>query len=88
MRTRFHRPKGTPHTYRVESPHGARWLTVTVCEDFDPFAGRPSGADEARRESPTGMSVNQRFLREHVLLLERAFPALVRGSVLTTISKT
>ena len=28
-------PKGTPHTYRVESPKGARWLTVTVGEDFE-----------------------------------------------------
>src|SRR5688572_772682 len=23
-------PKGTPHTYRVESPQGARWLIVTI----------------------------------------------------------
>jgi mannose-6-phosphate isomerase-like protein (cupin superfamily) len=30
-------PKGTPHTYRVESPLGARWLIVTVGEDFENF---------------------------------------------------
>jgi quercetin dioxygenase-like cupin family protein len=30
-------PKGTPHTYRVESRQGARWLTVTVGKDFERF---------------------------------------------------
>ena len=30
-------PKGTAHTYRVESPHGARWLTVTTGKDFENF---------------------------------------------------
>jgi quercetin dioxygenase-like cupin family protein len=29
-------PRGTPHTYRVES-QGARWLTVTVGQDFERF---------------------------------------------------
>jgi quercetin dioxygenase-like cupin family protein len=28
-------PKGTPHTYRVESPDGARWLVVTTNGDFE-----------------------------------------------------
>jgi quercetin dioxygenase-like cupin family protein len=28
-------PKGVPHTYRVESPHGARWLVVTTRGDFE-----------------------------------------------------
>ena len=30
-------PKGVPHTYRVESPAGARWLTVTTHGDFERF---------------------------------------------------
>lgn len=30
-------PKGVPHTYRVESPAGARWLTVTTRSDFERF---------------------------------------------------
>ena len=30
-------PKGTPHTYRVESPHGARCLTITAGKDFENF---------------------------------------------------
>ena len=41
-------PKGIPHTYRVESRDGARWLTVTVGEDFERFVrafGRPAERD-------------------------------------------
>lgn len=30
-------PKGVPHTYRVESQAGARWLTVTGNGDFERF---------------------------------------------------
>ncbi|GAA5336539.1 cupin domain-containing protein [Thermus antranikianii] len=30
-------PKGVPHTYRVESPEGARWVTVTAHRDFERF---------------------------------------------------
>jgi quercetin dioxygenase-like cupin family protein len=30
-------PKGVPHTYRVESPDGARWLVVTTRGDFERF---------------------------------------------------
>lgn len=42
-------PKGVPHTYRVESPHGARWITVTAHQDFEQFVralGRPAERDE------------------------------------------
>lgn len=28
-------PKGVPHTYRVESPEGGRWLVVTTHGDFE-----------------------------------------------------
>ena len=41
--------KGVPHTYRVESPQGGRFMTVTVRGDFERFVralGRPA-------ESPT-----------------------------------
>lgn len=37
--------KGTAHTYGVESPQGARWLTVTCRGDFERFVralGRPA----------------------------------------------
>ena len=37
--------RGTPHSYRVDSPAGARWLTVTAGEDFERFVralGRPA----------------------------------------------
>jgi quercetin dioxygenase-like cupin family protein len=30
-------PKGVPHTYRVESSDGARWLVVTTGGDFERF---------------------------------------------------
>jgi quercetin dioxygenase-like cupin family protein len=30
-------PKGVPHTYRVESHEGARWLVITRCGDFERF---------------------------------------------------
>jgi quercetin dioxygenase-like cupin family protein len=30
-------PKGVPHTYRVESPAGARWLVITRRGDFERF---------------------------------------------------
>jgi quercetin dioxygenase-like cupin family protein len=38
-------PKGIPHTYRVESPAGGRWLTITAHTDFECFVrtmGRPA----------------------------------------------
>ena len=41
-------PKGVPHTYRVESKAGARWLIVTHGEDFERFVrafGRPAEGD-------------------------------------------
>lgn len=28
-------PNGVPHTYRVESPEGARWLVITSRGDFE-----------------------------------------------------
>lgn len=30
-------PKGAPHTYVVDSPGGARWLTITTRGDFERF---------------------------------------------------
>jgi quercetin dioxygenase-like cupin family protein len=40
-------PKGVPHTYRVESPDGARWLVITRRGDFEgfvrSFSRRPTG---------------------------------------------
>ncbi|MBZ9679876.1 cupin domain-containing protein [Mesorhizobium sp. B2-3-14] len=42
-------PKGLPHTYRVESPEGARALTVTRGRGFETMlrqASRPAGQPE------------------------------------------
>jgi quercetin dioxygenase-like cupin family protein len=42
-------PKGVPHTYRVESAEGARWLVITRRGDFEGFVrslGRPAERPE------------------------------------------
>ena len=41
-------PKGTPHTYRIESAGGGHWLVVTHGRDFEDFVrafGRPAARD-------------------------------------------
>jgi mannose-6-phosphate isomerase-like protein (cupin superfamily) len=30
-------PKGTPHTFRIESPEAGHWLTITVGTDYENF---------------------------------------------------
>jgi quercetin dioxygenase-like cupin family protein len=50
--------KGVPHTYRVESPRGARYLVITRGGDFERFVravGRPAERTElpAREGPPT-----------------------------------
>jgi mannose-6-phosphate isomerase-like protein (cupin superfamily) len=45
-------PKGVPHTYRVESPEGARWLVITRRGDFERFVRALSRPAE-RPEPPT-----------------------------------
>ncbi len=45
-------PSGVPHTYRVESPKGARWLNVTTHGDFVRFMSALSRPAE-RPELPT-----------------------------------
>jgi hypothetical protein len=42
-------PVGVPHTYRVESRQGARWLNITTHGDFESFArelSRPAERNE------------------------------------------
>lgn len=42
-------PKGVPHTYRVESQEGARWLTLTAHRDLERFVramSRPAEREE------------------------------------------
>jgi quercetin dioxygenase-like cupin family protein len=45
-------PKGVPHTYRVDSPEGARWLVITTRGDFERFVRALSRPAE-RPELPT-----------------------------------
>ena len=48
-------PKGAPHTYRVESEAGARWLTVTSKGDFERFVRAMSRiAERNDLPEPTG----------------------------------
>jgi quercetin dioxygenase-like cupin family protein len=46
-------PRGVPHTYRVESPEGARWLVITRRGDFERFV-RSLGRPAERPELPAG----------------------------------
>jgi quercetin dioxygenase-like cupin family protein len=45
-------PKGVPHTYRIESAHGGRWLTITAKGDFERFV-RAMGRPAERPELPS-----------------------------------
>lgn len=47
-------PKGTPHTYRVESAHGGRCLAVTVGGDFERFVRDVSRPAERPELPPRG----------------------------------
>jgi len=48
-------PKGVPHTYRVESLDGARWLVVTTSGDFERFVRELSRqAERPELPSPPG----------------------------------
>ena len=48
-------PKGVAHTYRVESPDGARWLLVTTGGDFERFMREVSRqAERPGLPSPQG----------------------------------
>jgi quercetin dioxygenase-like cupin family protein len=65
-------PKGVPHTYRVESPAGARWVTVTARGDFERFVralGRPAERDDlpppAGPPSPEAAEALAQVARRH-----------------------
>jgi quercetin dioxygenase-like cupin family protein len=48
-------PKGVAHTYRVESPDGARWLVITTRGDFERFVRALSRrAERSELPSPQG----------------------------------
>lgn len=47
-------PRGLPHTYRVESTAGARWLTVTARGDFERFVRAASRSAEGPDLPPRG----------------------------------
>ncbi len=48
-------PKGVPHTYRVESREGARWLVITERGDFERFVRAQSRpAEQPELPTPQG----------------------------------
>ena len=47
-------PKGVPHTHRVESPNGARWLTITTRGDFEGFVRALARPAEVAELPPIG----------------------------------
>src|SRR4051812_445167 len=47
-------PKGVPHSYRVESQEGARWLTITRRGDFERFVHAVSRPAERPEPPPQG----------------------------------
>jgi quercetin dioxygenase-like cupin family protein len=48
-------PKGVPHTYRVVSPDGARWLVTTTGGDFEAMVRAAArNAERAELPVPTG----------------------------------
>jgi len=65
-------PKGVPHTYRVESREGARWLVITTRGDFERFvralsrpAQRPVLPPSQGRPTPEQADALGRAAREH-----------------------
>jgi quercetin dioxygenase-like cupin family protein len=65
-------PKGVPHTYRVESAEGARWLVITTRGDFERFvrgfsraAERPELPDPEGPPTPAQADALGAAAREH-----------------------
>jgi quercetin dioxygenase-like cupin family protein len=67
-------PLGVPHTYRVESPAGARWLLITSRGDFERFmraVSRPAERSElpvpAGPPTPEQIDALAAAAREHAI---------------------
>jgi mannose-6-phosphate isomerase-like protein (cupin superfamily) len=65
-------PRGIPHTYRVTSPQGARWLIITAGGDFERFVramSRPAEAadtpEPADPPTPEQVAALAAVAREH-----------------------
>lgn len=74
-------PKGIPHTYRVESSSGARWLTVTAHGDFEQFVralGREAERDELppQADRPSSEMIGRLALQARKFRIELVGPPL------------
>ncbi len=68
----FLAPKGIPHTYRVESSAGGRFVTVTAHGDFEQFV-RAAGRDAERDELPFPVGPPPADAIEQLASLARTF---------------
>jgi quercetin dioxygenase-like cupin family protein len=74
-------PKGVPHTYRIDSANGGRWLTITVRGDFERFVramGRPAARPELPPSSgkPTPEAIAALTAKAHQFGIEMVGPPL------------
>jgi quercetin dioxygenase-like cupin family protein len=56
-------PRGVPHTYRVESAKGGRWVTITAHGDFERFV-RSLGREAEYEELPPAVSPSPEQIAE------------------------
>jgi mannose-6-phosphate isomerase-like protein (cupin superfamily) len=75
-------PKGVPHTYRVESSNGARWLTITTRGDFEGFVRAVARPAELEELPPLG-SVPTPEMEAEVAAIARQFGIEFVGPPLT-----
>ncbi|HEX6639825.1 MAG TPA: cupin domain-containing protein, partial [Thermoanaerobaculia bacterium] len=71
--------RDVPHTYRVESKEGARWLTITARGDFERFvraASRPAGSPQLPPAPPGPPTPEQ---QEALASLARRFDIEIVG---------
>jgi mannose-6-phosphate isomerase-like protein (cupin superfamily) len=64
-------PKGVPHTYRVESSAGARWLTITTRGDFEGFVRAMARPAERAELPPLGPAFTPEVEEEVAAIAER-----------------
>ncbi|HZT69063.1 MAG TPA: cupin domain-containing protein [Terriglobia bacterium] len=74
-------PKGIPHTYRVDSSTGGRWITVTAHGDFERFV-RAAGRRAERVELPPLMGPPSPEAIRHLAALAAKFQIELIGEPL------
>ena len=70
-------PKGIPHSYRVDSSEGGRWVTVTAHGDFERFV-RAVGREAENDELPPPVHLSPEAI-EQVAAVARTFGIELAG---------